>query len=132
MVTYSCNKITCRCGCIICYVCGRQIQGYGHFENNEKCVLWTPYNAPALRRNVQVRHEGEVRMERVLNLMPEQKRNVINCMTCGQRNLKMDKNNHIKCWLCKTNFCYECRKKIVGNISAHFMGSGDKCKQHSE
>ena len=107
-----------------------QIKGYDHFENNMKCQLWTGQANVVARVPEPVKHEDQVRIDRVLNLMPEQRRNVINCVTCGQRNLKLDKNNHIKCWLCKTNFCFECRKRIIGNVSAHFMGS--KCKQHSE
>lgn len=123
-----CNKIICICNCILCYECGMKIDGYDHFTNNGKCNLFTPQEKFVYRE--PPRHEGQVRIERVINLMPEERRNCVNCITCGQRNLKVERNNHIKCWLCKTNFCFECRKKIVGNISAHFIGS--KCKQHSE
>lgn len=123
--------MTCRCGCILCYVCGQKISGYDHFQNNTKCLLWTYQPTPGPRVVEQPRHEVQIQVERVLNIMPEQRRNVINCVTCGQRNLKLARNNHIKCWLCKTNFCFECRKKIVGNFSAHFS-TVSKCKQHSD
>jgi hypothetical protein len=53
------------------------------------------------------------------------------CPSCGQINLKVDKNNHLKCWLCATNFCFECKKRIIGNVSNHFK-PGSACKQHSE
>nr|XP_031826139.1 uncharacterized protein LOC116424202 isoform X2 [Nomia melanderi] len=33
-----CNKITCSCGAIMCYICDKQIEGYGHF-NNGSCPL---------------------------------------------------------------------------------------------
>lgn len=124
--------MTCRCGCMLCYVCGQKIPGYGHFEGNAKCLLWTPQ--PQVSRVIErPQHEAQVRVERVLNLMPEQRRNVIGCPMCGQRNLKINRNNHIKCWLCKTNFCFECRKKIVErSVSAHYAASGSKCKQHSD
>lgn len=127
-----CNKVVCICGCMLCYVCGQKISGYDHFQDNVKCVLWSNTTGPAYRVPERPRHEAQVAMERVINLMPEQRRNVIACPTCGQRNLKTNQNNHIKCWLCKTNFCFECRKKIVGNVSGHFMGANSKCKQHSE
>lgn len=76
------------------------------------------------------RHEAQVAMERILQLVPEQRRNIINCTTCGQINLKVQRNNHIKCWLCKTNVCFECKKKIIGNVTSHYILSN--CKQHSQ
>lgn len=54
------------------------------------------------------------------------------CPSCGQINLKVDKNNHLKCWLCATNFCFECKKRIIGNVSNHFRPGSAFCKQHSE
>ncbi len=45
-----CNKMTCRCKQVMCYVCRRAITGYDHFHNNsgnagdaskvKKCPLW--------------------------------------------------------------------------------------------
>ena len=26
-------QVVCRCGAYICYICGRQIRGYEHFDN---------------------------------------------------------------------------------------------------
>ena len=42
-----CNKITCACGALVCYICRREITGYEHFcqtahcnhEKCKKCVL---------------------------------------------------------------------------------------------
>ena len=41
---YGCNKMTCPCGNLQCYVCGKSIQDYRHFErpegpNGTKCPL---------------------------------------------------------------------------------------------
>lgn len=53
-----CNKMTCSCGTVMCYVCKKVItEGYNHFEQrggvvSGKCPLWT--NAVEL-------HTGEVR-----------------------------------------------------------------------
>lgn len=52
-----CNKVSCICGCILCYVCGKQISGYEHFqENNAKCNLWSNIIA-ANRIMERPRHE---------------------------------------------------------------------------
>lgn len=37
-----CNKVTCICGAIMCYICGKQITGYEHFNaTGAKCNLWS-------------------------------------------------------------------------------------------
>ena len=53
------------------------------------------------------------------------------CSRCRQRNLKEARNNHIKCWSCKADFCYVCGKLIGTPVSAHFKASGG-CQQHSD
>lgn len=120
-----CDYIVCICGCNVCYICGRQIDGYEHFRDvNTKCGRG--FNmGPDYRIEDKPLH-GQVVVERVISLMPEQRRNVIACPTCGQRNLKANQNNHIKCWLCKTNFCFECRRKILGSVGVHFNGANSK------
>ncbi|XP_017792226.1 PREDICTED: uncharacterized protein LOC108574201 [Habropoda laboriosa] len=35
-----CNKITCSCGALMCYLCDEGIRSYEHF-NNKKCPLWS-------------------------------------------------------------------------------------------
>ena len=62
-----CNKISCICGCILCYVCGQKISGYEHFqENNAKCNLWS--NTAALNRiNERPRHEVRKNVQLFLN-----------------------------------------------------------------
>lgn len=125
-----CNKVTCICGCILCYICGKVINGYEHF-NETQCNLWSNTMTPRVME--RPRHQAQVAVERILNLVPEQRRNAINCPTCGQISLKLDKNNHIKCWLCTTNICFCCKKRIIGNVSAHYKQiESNTCKQHSD
>ena len=43
----SCNKVTCRCGALFCYVCGKSITGYEHFSStNSRCNLWNNMVGP--------------------------------------------------------------------------------------
>ncbi|KAK0097887.1 hypothetical protein PV326_012973 [Microctonus aethiopoides] len=57
-----CNKITCPCGAIMCYLCDKPIKDYSHFAgqgSNEKnkCPLWTDnqrVNAETVRKVAEV------------------------------------------------------------------------------
>ena len=53
------------------------------------------------------------------------------CPRCRQRNLKEARNNHMKCWSCKADFCYTCVKLIGTPVSAHFKAPSI-CQQHSD
>lgn len=37
-----CNKITCVCGCMMCYLCDEEITGYEHFNkyaSHRSCLI---------------------------------------------------------------------------------------------
>lgn len=124
-----CNKMTCKCGGIFCWVCGLPIKGYDHFRTG-KCVLFPGAPAPppvgGLMRRVP---DAVLRMQAMLEINPELANNNCHCPMCKQACLKgQDRNNHIKCWNCKTNFCFICKQRIIGLVTAHFLGP---CNQHS-
>lgn len=58
-------------------------------------------------------------------------KNVIRCPRCRQRNLRGEnKNNHMKCWNCRTNFCFLCAAVLMPPFTKHFTKS--LCKQHTK
>lgn len=104
--------MTCRCRTCLCYECGKQINGYEHFqEGKSKCKLWSN-QLESVRIPERPIHENQRALRRILNIMPDQKKNIMNCINCGQQQLKLENNNHIKCWLCKTNMCFNCKKRL--------------------
>ena len=71
---------------------------------------------------------------RINELMEQRNRVQLNlraCPRCRQRNLKEARNNHMKCWSCKADFCYICVKLTGNPVSAHFKPPST-CQQHSD
>ncbi|GFO18180.1 E3 ubiquitin-protein ligase rnf14 [Plakobranchus ocellatus] len=123
-----CNKMTCKCGAFFCWVCGRAINGYNHFSAGS-CPLFPGQVQAAVGVPVRMPNNAVIRMQAMLELNPDLQNNRCYCPMCKQQNLKsLDRNNHIKCWNCKTNFCFLCKQRISGVVSAHFVGP---CTQHS-
>ncbi|KAK3767142.1 hypothetical protein RRG08_018013 [Elysia crispata] len=123
-----CNKMTCKCGRVFCWICGNSINGYDHFRTG-KCYLFPGQAPPVVVGPVRRIPNAVLRMQAMVEINPELANNYIRCPMCKQENMKgRDRNNHIKCWNCKTNFCFVCKQRIIGIVSAHFIGP---CKQHS-
>ncbi|XP_076116507.1 E3 ubiquitin-protein ligase RNF14-like isoform X1 [Mytilus galloprovincialis] len=128
-----CNKVTCsKCFSAMCWACGRDITkvSYGHFSDNPKCaelitedVMQTPFRDPTPQK---VREIDEA----ILEGGKAAERNVKRCPRCRQRNLRENRNNHIKCWNCKNSFCFLCNELIKPPYTKHFTNT--LCKQHSK
>lgn len=104
---------------------GKAISGYDHFGN---CGREIPHPYPSPREPT----EGEVLIERYLKANPEKKLRTKLCPRCHQKCLKENNNNnHLKCWACKTDFCYQCGKEIKGTVTLHFSAASS-CTQHSD
>lgn len=130
-----CNKVICsRCFNAMCWSCGKDItkESYGHFSSHPACaniianedVLQRRYRNPT---PVQIQ---EIEDAIILGGEGAQK-NLIRCPRCRQRNLRGEnKNNHMKCWNCRTNFCFLCAEVLMPPFTKHFTKS--LCKQHTK
>jgi hypothetical protein len=117
---------------IYCFT-GQKISGYGHFE-----TCGSAQNAEHVADRGRAMLEGRpVAAEAIrINELMEQTVHGVQlklraCPRCRQRNLKEARNNHMKCWSCKADFCYTCVKLMGNPVFAHFKGSG-ACQQHSD
>lgn len=127
--TGGCNKMACKCGKSFCWMCLKIVVSYDHFRQSN-CVLFPGQNDPPpggpLRRPP---NENLLRMRVQIEINPELRNNQAPCPSCRQLNLKgLDRNNHLKCWNCKTKFCYCCRQMFHSPM-VHFKAGG--CLQHS-
>eukprot|EP00941_MAST-03F_sp_MAST-3F-sp1_P001606 g1606.t1 len=139
--TEGCNKMVCSCGTKFCFSCGKIIGGYDHFRDPAtKCVLFDDEELD--RWNQQIRMMGgpaeqNRRMQRQQQQRQQRNRGNIRmmpqvigsvCPGCGVYNVKIDDNNDIKCFQCKTRFCGICRLRIKN--TSHFKIG--RCTQHSK
>ncbi|CAC5386426.1 RNF14 [Mytilus coruscus] len=129
-----CNKVTCsKCGNAMCWACGRDITkiSYAHFSDNPKCgnftidddILQMPFRDPTPQKVREIE-------EAILEGGEVAERNVKRCPRCRQRNLRENRNNHMKCWNCKNSFCFLCNELIKPPYTKHFTNT--LCKQHSK
>ncbi|KAL9246947.1 hypothetical protein vseg_020425 [Gypsophila vaccaria] len=119
-----CNKMVCsNCGAFFCYRCNKQIDGYDHFRPGF-CELFPEDTINAWEEQLNDRQ----RIGQYIAANFGDNRNAKPCPTCRQLNAKIENHNHIFCWSCQTNYCYQCGK-IVRRFSQHY--GANRCKQHS-
>ncbi|XP_066269436.1 uncharacterized protein [Branchiostoma lanceolatum] len=52
------------------------------------------------------------------------------CPACHRMNRKRNTDNHIRCVVCKTSYCFTCKRRITGNVGGHYK-KGMTCVQHT-
>ena len=122
-----CNRMTCRCGQMFCWICGTKVTGYGHYENG--CILFVEHRygnyLPATF------HDGYVayRAALIRNENAKQQK----CPRCRNKSVKSGRLNLIKCWFCKGHFCIQCGCDLtkLSQPSTHYHTS-KSCTQHSD
>jgi len=131
-----CNKMTCtNCGGYMCWLCGKSISGYEHFESRH-CVLWDPGQIKKFDQQMELRARVYLQNGNVdAFFLPggrvvEQDRLAI-CPVCKFQNIKTDRNNHIHCYGCRQHFCKLCRQRVIKS-SEHYGIQEGKCRQHSD
>ncbi|XP_048761210.2 E3 ubiquitin-protein ligase RNF14-like isoform X2 [Ostrea edulis] len=142
-----CNKVVCGyCSKAMCWGCGKDItrESYAHFSECFVDTFHVDYNndffndgGVLLRRNLGTQiHKREpnptlAQINLTLTTHPEEKKNLIRCPYCKQRNLKSNNDNHIRCWNCSHSTCFLCKKAILEiPITKHFLPPS-LCKQHT-
>jgi E3 ubiquitin-protein ligase RNF14 len=103
-----CNKMTCsQCRTFFCYLCGKQIDGYEHFEQGvSRCILFDGQQLVAPICGAPPEALLEVRAAFNAGLT------ILRCPRCQQNNWKRDNNNRILCWNCRHSFCFLCRAEL--------------------
>ncbi|XP_035660459.1 uncharacterized protein DDB_G0292642-like isoform X4 [Branchiostoma floridae] len=52
------------------------------------------------------------------------------CPACHRMNRKRNTDNHIRCVVCKTSYCFTCEQRLTGNVGSHYK-KGTPCVQHT-
>eukprot|EP00058_Branchiostoma_floridae_P021883 XP_002607373.1 hypothetical protein BRAFLDRAFT_69779 [Branchiostoma floridae] len=42
------------------------------------------------------------------------------CPACHRMNRKRNTDNHIRCVVCKTSYCFTCKQRLTGNVGSHY------------
>ena len=107
---------------------GKEISGYDHFRycgREEEEFQLARMQDPVPAEEIATEREDQ-------KANPTEKQRAKLCPRCRRRCLKENSNNnHIKCWNCKADFCYQCGKEIKGAVTLHFTAASS-CRQHTD
>ncbi|XP_078584611.1 putative E3 ubiquitin-protein ligase ariadne-2 [Branchiostoma floridae x Branchiostoma japonicum] len=114
--TTGCNNMFCvRCRHSFCYDCGASSGGCRCHKrrNNQEPPILT-----AIREILKVDPAAFDRAECAA------------CPACHRMNRKRNTDNHIRCVVCKTSYCFTCKQRLTGNVGSHYK-KGMPCVQHT-
>ncbi|KYQ93637.1 hypothetical protein DLAC_05020 [Tieghemostelium lacteum] len=115
-----CNKVACTaCNVKFCFLCCKVIQDYTHFnEANSVCPIFggKPLVTTVFRKK-----------DPTQQYVPKSDTGKMKCLRCASECYRYNYNNHLLCFTCKTEMCYQCKSVIK---SKHYTTS--PCKQHGD
>ncbi|KAJ9506455.1 hypothetical protein QJQ45_019443, partial [Haematococcus lacustris] len=127
-----CNKMVCvYCNTPFCWACMKVItNGYAHF-GSERCTLLDTVEIEQWERQMAANpwavgelHEQVALGAQVARLAQQQRQlHASPCPGCGQMNLKLQRNNLIRCYACGVHHCYVCREllRFMASTLSHHM-----------
>ncbi|CAG9465151.1 unnamed protein product [Pedinophyceae sp. YPF-701] len=146
-----CNKMACvSCGTTFCWLCGKAIESYSHFNpdlNPQSPCAGNLFDLDEIQRafndwevdqgyvlvglleDEHQAHERRRRRARAEGLRAVRAGEGRPCVTCGQPVPRVARNNHMRCANCATAFCFLCGEVLRGKGAGgrHF---GPAHKQH--
>lgn len=131
MRSYGCNHMKCSlCPTEFCYVCGKSTKLHGFLGYCELEVPNAPFDMNDLSTDQKAflqKIKGPDAVPPVQNMVienfPEEKTKCVGCKNSIQR---IEYNNHAKCVICKSEFCFLCRMIVKGTNHFSLLG----CQQH--
>ncbi|KYQ93638.1 hypothetical protein DLAC_05021 [Tieghemostelium lacteum] len=116
-----CSKMACtNCSTKFCFICLKIIQDYSHF-NTGTCQLFeleTP--VPVFTIPTKLIQEFTQQSNDC---------GAMKCLRCRSLIARYKFNNHLLCFSCKTEMCYQC-KTIINSGTKHYTTSS--CQQHGD
>ena len=147
--TEGCNKMVCGyCNEKWCWRCGAAIAGYDHFGAGA-CRLFEQDELDRWQAQVAADEAAEAafwgggggggggfRAGENAGVQQQQqhahRQGLCTCPVCGQRNWRVARNNHVRCFSCAQHFCAACGEWLRTKPGNHFLAKGaGRCKQHS-
>ncbi|KAL2629113.1 hypothetical protein R1flu_013799 [Riccia fluitans] len=123
--TGGCNHMYCSyCGERFCFKCGKKDWHASCLDDDEIAML----GRQRYLLEQQQEAEAELKREQAHDELHRQKAQAViglerckPCPNCRQLNVKVDSNNHVICWACRSSFCCLCYKIDYGHHTTRFF-----------
>lgn len=130
-----CNKVVCpMCKGRMCWVCETGIDGYEHFQRGGcrlmdlgQMVEWQEQWERLVAEQQAMAPPAPDLAGRLLEVADVG----VRCPQCRSWCPKVARNNHLKCLLCQTDFCFLCQEVLRGRASVKNHFNCKRCPQHS-